>query len=110
MGFQKSEANPNLYFIMVGDDPLILLLYVNDLFIIGGERSIAACKKDLASEHKMIDIGLMRYFLGLEVWQEPGHILLGQGKYAVDIFEEIQDGGLQAYVDTYDHQLEEASC
>eukprot|EP00253_Pinus_taeda_P019324 PITA_19324 len=23
MGFQKSDANPNLYFIMVGDDPLI---------------------------------------------------------------------------------------
>ena len=33
MGFQKSEANPNLYFIMVGDDSLILLLYVDDLFI-----------------------------------------------------------------------------
>ena len=68
MGFQKSEAYPNLYFIMVGDDLLILLLYVDDLFIIGGERSIAACKKDLASEYEMTDIGLMHYFLGLEVW------------------------------------------
>ena len=35
MGFQKSEADPNLYFIMVGDDPLILLLYVDDLLITG---------------------------------------------------------------------------
>ena len=85
MGFQKSEADPNLYFIMVGDDPLILLLYVDDLFITGGERPIAACKKDLASEYKMTDIGLMHYFLGLLVWQELGHIFLGQGKYAVDI-------------------------
>ena len=25
------------------------------------------------------------YFLGLEVWQELGHIFLGQGKYAIDI-------------------------
>ena len=33
MGFQKSEVDPNLYFIMVGDDPLVLLLYVDDLFI-----------------------------------------------------------------------------
>ena len=40
MGFQKSEANPNLYFIMVGDDSLILLLYVDDLFITGGERDL----------------------------------------------------------------------
>ena len=68
MGFQNSEADLNLYFIMVGDDPLILLLYVDDLFITGGERPIAACKKDLASEYEMIDIGLMHYFLGLEVW------------------------------------------
>ena len=36
MGFQKSEADLNLYFIMVGDDLLILLLYVDDLFITGG--------------------------------------------------------------------------
>eukprot|EP00253_Pinus_taeda_P032495 PITA_32495 len=32
----------------------------------------------------MIDIGLMHYFLGLEVWQEDAHIFLGQGKYAGD--------------------------
>ena len=62
MGFQKSEANPNLYFILVGDDPLILMLYVDDLFITGGERPIAACKKYLASEYEMMDIGLMHYF------------------------------------------------
>lgn len=28
MGFEKSEADPNLYYIVVGDDPLILVLYV----------------------------------------------------------------------------------
>ena len=57
----------NLYFIMVGDDSLILFLFVDDLFITGGERHIAVCKKDLASEYEMTDIGLMNYFLGLEV-------------------------------------------
>ena len=38
----------------------------------------------------MTDIGLMHYFLGLEVWQEPGHIFLGQGKYAVDILRRFR--------------------
>ena len=75
---------------MVGDDPLVLLLYVDDLFITGRERPIAACKKDLAAEYEMTDIGLMHYFLGLEVWQEPGHIFLGQGKYAVDILRRFR--------------------
>jgi hypothetical protein len=85
LGFEKSEADPNLYFIMVGEDPLILLLYVDDLFIIGEERLINSCKESLASDFEMTYIGLMHYFLGLEVWQEPRHIFLGQGKYVCDI-------------------------
>eukprot|EP00253_Pinus_taeda_P027458 PITA_27458 len=85
LGFTKSEANPNLYFIVVGEDPLILVLYVDDLIIIGAERLIEGYKRDLASEFEMKDIGLMHYCLGLEVWQEQGHFFLGQGKYIVDI-------------------------
>ena len=59
IGFWKSEADPNLYCIMVGGVLLILLLYVDDLFITGGENLIDACKKDLASEFEMTDLGLM---------------------------------------------------
>jgi hypothetical protein len=35
MGFTKSVADPNLYFILVGVDSLILVLYVDDLFLTG---------------------------------------------------------------------------
>ena len=83
MDFQKSDNDLNLYFIMVGDDPFILLLYVDDLFITSEERPIAVCKRDLALEYEMTDIGFIHYFLGLEVWQESGHIFLGQGQYVV---------------------------
>ena len=38
----------------------------------------------------MSDIGLMHYFLGMEVWQEEGHIFLEQGKYAADILSRFQ--------------------
>ena len=31
----KSEANSNLYYIMIGGEPLILVLYVDDLFLTG---------------------------------------------------------------------------
>ena len=53
---------------MVGEEPLILVLYVDDLVITGAERLIEGCKRDLALEFDMKDIGLMHYFLGLEVW------------------------------------------
>ena len=32
-------------------------------------------------------LGLMHYFLGLEVWQSPDRIFLDQGKYAVEILK-----------------------
>ena len=35
----------------------------------------------------MKDLGLMHYFLGLEVWQNPGEIFLTQGNYEVDILQ-----------------------
>jgi hypothetical protein len=40
MDFTKSEAYPNLYFILVGEDPLILVLYIEDLFLTDGEELI----------------------------------------------------------------------
>jgi hypothetical protein len=65
--------------------PLILVLYVDDLFLTGDEQLIADCKANLAAEFEMKDLGLMHYFLGLEVWQQDGRFFLGQGKYTVEI-------------------------
>ena len=68
MGFTKSKADPNLYLKVVEDEPVILLLYVDDLFLTGNEKQIMKRKKRLAEEFEMKDLGLMHYFLGLEVW------------------------------------------
>jgi hypothetical protein len=85
VGFEKSEANPNLYYIIRGEDTLILILDVDGLFITGAKHLIIECKLSLASKFEMKNIEWMHYFLGMEVWQEEGHIFLGQGKYATDI-------------------------
>ena len=68
LDFEKSEADPNLYYLVEGEDPIILVLYVDDLFITGTEKLIAKCKHGLASEFEITDIALMHYFLGMEVW------------------------------------------
>jgi len=38
----------------------------------------------------MKDLGLMHYFLGLEVWQKAGEIFLSQGKYVVKLLERFR--------------------
>ena len=68
MGFVKSDADPNLYYLVVENEPLILVLYVDDLFLTGSSKLIGDCKKNLATEFDMKDLGQMHYFLGLEVW------------------------------------------
>jgi hypothetical protein len=52
---------------------------------LGTEPLIIQVKKNLASEFDMKDLGLMHYYLGLEVWQTHGEFFLGQGKYVVKI-------------------------
>ena len=69
LGFTKSVVDSNLYYKVVEGESLILVLYVDDLFLTGAERLIEWCKKQLASQLEMKDLGLMHYFLGLEVWQ-----------------------------------------
>ena len=38
----------------------------------------------------MKDLGMMHYFLGMEVWQNVDGISLGQGKYAVEILKRFR--------------------
>jgi hypothetical protein len=73
----------------VNNAPVILLLYVDDLFLTSEESLITQCKKELASEFDMKDLGLMHYYLGLEIWQKRGEVFLGQGKYVVKILQKF---------------------
>jgi hypothetical protein len=49
LGFTKSKADSNLYFKVMNDEPVILFLYVDDLFLTGEENIITECTKRLAS-------------------------------------------------------------
>ena len=47
MGISKSKVDPNLYLKVVEDETIILLLYVDDLFLTGNEKQIVECKKNI---------------------------------------------------------------
>ena len=68
MGFTKSKADSNLYYKVEEGNLVILLLCVDDLFVIGEDGLIADTKRKLAVDFKMKDLGMMNYFLGMEVW------------------------------------------
>ena len=52
MGFSKGKVDPNLYYKVVENEPIILLLYVDDLFLTGNEKRIVECKKKFVEEFR----------------------------------------------------------
>ena len=101
MGFTKSKADSNLYYKVEDGKPVILLLYVDDLFVTCMDGLIADMKRKLATEFEMKDLGMMHYFLDMEVWQTIDGIFLGQRKYAVEILKIFGSDGLQDINHTY---------
>ncbi|XP_028120017.1 uncharacterized protein LOC114317478 [Camellia sinensis] len=59
-----------------------LLLYVDDMIIIGSDSSVISKVK----QHlEMKDVGLLRYFLGIEIASSPKGYFLSQAKYANEV-------------------------
>ena len=85
LGFTKSKEDYNLCFKVEEVIPMMLLLYVDDLLLTGKEELIKDARRRLASKFKMNDLGMLHYFLGMEVWKSADGIFLGQGKYAMEI-------------------------
>ena len=68
LGFNKSKVDSNLYFKIEGERPVMLLLYVDDFFLIGEEELIKDARRRLSIEFEIKYLGMMQYFLGMEVW------------------------------------------
>ncbi|KAK9757157.1 hypothetical protein RND81_01G144300 [Saponaria officinalis] len=70
---------------------MILSLYVDDLIITGNNQEmIENFKKNMKKEFEMTDLGLMNYFLGLEVKQTLEDIFISQRKYADAILKRFK--------------------
>ena len=62
LGFTESKVDSNLFFNVEGGRPVMLPLYVNDLFL------TEVARRRLAAEFEIKDLDMMHYFLGMEVW------------------------------------------
>ena len=51
-----------------GRRPMMLLLYVDDLFLTEKEELIKDARSRLVTEFEIKDLGMMHYFLGMELW------------------------------------------
>lgn len=90
-GFHKCKSDPNVYIIFHDDSILLIVLYVYDLLIIGSSLSETAwVKTALHDRFLMSDMGLLHYFLSLEVSYSTSRIKMAQTKYALDLLDRFQ--------------------
>jgi hypothetical protein len=92
-GFSRSQNEPTLYTKTDQHGKiLIVCLYVDDM-IYTGNLELTDFKHAMQSEFEMIDLGIMKYFLGIEVHQSAKGIFVCQQKYAADIIKRFRMEG-----------------
>jgi hypothetical protein len=70
---------------------LSCVLYVDDLIYTGSDDAMFNdFKKSMMKEFEMSDLGLMHYYLGMEVVQSSGGIFICQRKYVNEVLERFQ--------------------
>ena len=74
-GFEKCEGEPKLYIKEKYGKMLIVVLYVDDVIFTGNDAYlIEYFKTVMKDEFEMTNMGLLRYFLGIEVEKNENNI------------------------------------
>src|SRR5438105_6889916 len=70
LGFTRSDSEHDVYARGQGTARLLVGVYVDDLIITGSDESeISRFKGEMKDSFRMSDLGLLRYYLGIEVRQ-----------------------------------------
>ncbi|RVW25775.1 Retrovirus-related Pol polyprotein from transposon RE2 [Vitis vinifera] len=88
-GFLQSYSDYSLFTYTTGNVQINVLVYVDDLIISGNDSAaLKTFKAYLSDCFKMKDLGVLKYFLGIEVARSSAGLFLCQRKYTLDIVSE----------------------
>ncbi|XP_042374409.1 uncharacterized mitochondrial protein AtMg00810-like [Zingiber officinale] len=86
--FSGSKADTSLFFFSSSRDILIVLVYVDDIIIIGSTQGLITSLIDFLNKHFTVkDLGQLHYFLGIEVHHSDMGLHLSQTKYITNLLK-----------------------
>ena len=90
-GFVRCQNEYALYVkTFNNDDVLFICLYVDDLIFIGNNPNLFEdFKESMSREFDMTDMGLMSYYLGMEVKQTENGIFVSQESYTKEVLKKF---------------------
>lgn len=90
IGFERCSHDQAVYTRNKTGCSLVVGVYVDDLIVTGSnEREINKFKEQMMKEFEMSNLGLLSYYLGIEVSQTKEGVSLKQRTYAKRILEEF---------------------
>nr|GEZ09260.1 ribonuclease H-like domain, reverse transcriptase, RNA-dependent DNA polymerase [Tanacetum cinerariifolium] len=91
LDFKKCALEQAIYTKTSKDSTLLIGVYVDDLIITSTpKKEIDKFKAQMEEKFEMSDLGLLAYYIGIEVTQTDGDILIKQFAYANKILEETE--------------------
>ncbi|KAG6530926.1 hypothetical protein ZIOFF_004693 [Zingiber officinale] len=91
LGFKKCIQEHAVYTRGEGEASILVGVYVDDLIVTGGStEKINKFKQQMMTEFEMSDLGLLSYYLGIEVEQQKSRISLRQSTYAKKILSQFK--------------------
>lgn len=88
LGLKRCPYENAVYTRGKGDDSLIIAVYVDDILVTGAKVAIIEeFNLEMGVKFEMTDLGMLSYYLGIEVQQNQSHIVLKQSPYAKKIIE-----------------------
>ena len=89
-GMQNSKSNHSVFYKNFSYGIILLVMYVDDIVIIVSDsKSILSFESSLHNQFHSKDLGMLKYFLGVEVMRSKRGIMLSQRKYVLDLLSEI---------------------
>jgi hypothetical protein len=86
IGFRASKVDTSLFILSDGTNIFYLLVYVDDILFTGSNSAMLHHLIQLLSfKLKLRDLGVVHYFLGIEVQSTGMGLMLHQHKYILDI-------------------------
>jgi hypothetical protein len=86
-GFNRSQNEPNLYTKIDQQGKILIVCLDVDDMIYTRNLELTIFKHSMQSKFDMTDLGIMKYFLGIEVDQSTQGIFFYQQKYAANIIK-----------------------
>lgn len=91
-----SNSDPNVHILWQGNELLLLALYVVDLILNGSSPTLIDHVKSTVHQHfNTTNLGLLYYFLWLQITQSASRIGISQPKYALGSPRQISHVGLR---------------